>query len=716
MWLTRAHSLRFRLIGLGLLINLLIVGMISLVTLDAVHEVARNDLGKQLGTLDRQASAALTRPAAEHDLNTLYWQVEHFSHYPDVVYLAVRDRDGRVLAGGGWAPGKLAPEPDRVDRFWLFAPRDQVFHHRLELQVGGQTVGEVVYGLSMADARDALSRAMGWCALVGLFSVVTLFGLQWLLGAWLMRPLRRLGRAARAIADGQYDVTMPEPGHDEIGQLTDHFQHMRDALRQQIGEIQSQKNMLHAIADYAYAWELWINPAGKLFWTSTASERVIGYTREECMAMPSVLETIAHDEDRARLRHALDHAIEARTSGQGFEFRACHQRGHWLWLTVNWHPIYNTLGGYQGCRLSVMDSSESKHNQLALDKAFADLQALQQLSEVHLRQAERERARLKALFSALSIGMVFTDRTHRIIYANPMFSRLLSLPAPDALLGEDLSQLTPALFVMPEHSVHGEEEAPRNELKLDDKRVLAFQHIDVHDDEHGSLWIFEDVTAERATAEQLIFLAERDTLTGVYNRRRFDTELERMVKRADRREQPMALVIFDLNDFKIINDSHGHAAGDQVLIDIARTVKKTVRQNEVFCRLGGDEFAVLMPEASAYDASMLSRRIEQQVTALDFEFDGVKRRVSASLGIAVYPSHANDAQTLVAAADAAMYQAKKQDKRGCWVVFDSSMKLDASQLLHTHDYPNQPQRLEPTVFADTGHDDAQPSMIDELFG
>ena len=340
MWLTRAHSLRFRLIGLGLLINLLIVGMISLVTLDAVHEVARNDLGKQLGTLDRQASAALTRPAAEHDLNTLYWQVEHFSHYPDVVYLAVRDRDGRVLAGGGWAPGKLAPEPDRVDRFWLFAPRDQVFHHRLELQVGGQTVGEVVYGLSMADARDALSRAMGWCALVGLFSVVTLFGLQWLLGAWLMRPLRRLGRAARAIADGQYDVTMPEPGHDEIGQLTDHFQHMRDALRQQIGEIQSQKNMLHAIADYAYAWELWINPAGKLFWTSTASERVIGYTREECMAMPSVLDNIAHPEDRTRLQHALNHAIEARTSGQGFEFRANHQRGHWLWLVANWHPIY----------------------------------------------------------------------------------------------------------------------------------------------------------------------------------------------------------------------------------------------------------------------------------------------------------------------------------------------------------------------------------------
>ena len=84
-----------------------------------------------------------------------------------------------------------------------------MFHHRVVLQYGNQTVGEVAYGVSVADASESLSRAMGWCALIGLFSVVTLFGLQWLLGAWLMRPLRRLGRAAQAIADGQYDAPRP---------------------------------------------------------------------------------------------------------------------------------------------------------------------------------------------------------------------------------------------------------------------------------------------------------------------------------------------------------------------------------------------------------------------------------------------------------------------------------------------------------------------------
>lgn len=711
--LLRTHSLRFRLIGLGLLINLMIVGLISAVTLYSLHDIARRDLATQLATLDRLVSATLLEPVSSQDLNTLYGQVERFTRYDNIVYLAVRSPQGDMLASSAWNARHAPPPPDQLASFMLFGRNDQVFHHRLTLQYGSQPVGEVLYGLSVADARDALSRALGWCALIGLFSVFSLLGLQWLLGAWLLRPLRRLGRAAQAIADGQYDVQVPEARHDEIGQLARHFSHMRDALRQQIGEIQSQKNMLHAIADYAYAWELWINPDNKLFWTNSASERIIGYTREECMAQTSVLETIVHTDDRQRLRRALAHAIEARTSGQGFEFRARHQSGHWLWLMANWHPIYGAHDVYQGCRLSVMDCTQIKNDQLALNKAFAELQALQQQNEAHLREVERERARLTALFSSLSIGMVLTDHQHRIAYANPMFARMLSLSSVDQLIGEDLSSLVPAMFAPHDAS---EEETPRNELRLDDKRVLTFQHVEVNDNEHGSLWIFEDVTAERATAEQLIFLAERDTLTGIYNRRRFDTELERMVKRADRREQPMALVIFDLNDFKIINDSHGHAAGDQVLIDIGRVVNKTVRQNEVFCRLGGDEFAVLLPEASAYDATMLSRRVVQQITGLDFEFDGVKRRVSASLGIAVYPSHAKDADTLVAAADAAMYQAKKQDKRGCWVVFDSSMKLDASHLLHAHTYPEEPQRLEPTVFADTGHDDAQPSMIDELFG
>lgn len=156
---------------------------------------------------------------------------------------------------------------------------------------------------------------------------------------------------------------------------------------------------------------------------------------------------------------------------------------------------------------------------------------------------------------------------------------------------------------------------------------------------------------------------------------------------------------------------------DQVLIDIARAVSKTIRTNEVFCRLGGDEFAILLPEASTYDATMLAKRIEAIITELRFEFDGCERRTSASIGIAVYPNHAENADTLVHAADTAMYEAKKlkTDKRGSWVVFDATMDLTARHALHPTQYVNE-QRLEPTVIADALHDTFQPADIDELFG
>lgn len=229
--LLRTHSLRFRLIGLGLLINLMIVGLISAVTLYSLHDIARRDLATQLATLDRLVSATLLEPVSSQDLNTLYGQVERFTRYDNIVYLAVRSPQGDMLASSAWNARHAPPPPNQLASFMLFGRNDQVFHHRLTLQYGSQPVGEVLYGLSVADARDALSRALGWCALIGLFSVFSLLGLQWLLGAWLLRPLRRLGRAAQAIADGQYDVQVPEARHDEIGQLARHFSHMRDALR-----------------------------------------------------------------------------------------------------------------------------------------------------------------------------------------------------------------------------------------------------------------------------------------------------------------------------------------------------------------------------------------------------------------------------------------------------------------------------------------------------
>jgi diguanylate cyclase (GGDEF)-like protein len=176
------------------------------------------------------------------------------------------------------------------------------------------------------------------------------------------------------------------------------------------------------------------------------------------------------------------------------------------------------------------------------------------------------------------------------------------------------------------------------------------------------LWIYEDITRERQTAEQLIYLAERDSLTGLFNRRRLQEELSRLLAIAERHNTKGALIFFDLDEFKYVNDTFGHRAGDTMLIRIAGEVGALVRRNEILSRLGGDEFALLMPDATEQDAEALAERVVRAISQIPFRFEGQNFRLTTSLGIALYPEHTLNTEELISHADAAMYQAKESGK------------------------------------------------------
>ncbi|MFT4242627.1 MAG: EAL domain-containing protein [Acidovorax sp.] len=182
-------------------------------------------------------------------------------------------------------------------------------------------------------------------------------------------------------------------------------------------------------------------------------------------------------------------------------------------------------------------------------------------------------------------------------------------------------------------------------------------------------------TLQAHTAEQLAYLAERDALTGLYNRRRFEDELARFFKERERRPREGALLFLDLDEFKYINDTFGHRAGDAMLVRVTAEVRALVRETEVLARLGGDEFAVLMPDATESDARKLAERIVQAIAQMPFSIGDQTLRLTASLGIAHVPTHADNAEDLVAHADAAMYQAKHAGKNR-WSTY--SQNSDAS--------------------------------------
>ncbi len=154
-------------------------------------------------------------------------------------------------------------------------------------------------------------------------------------------------------------------------------------------------------------------------------------------------------------------------------------------------------------------------------------------------------------------------------------------------------------------------------------------------------------------------LAETDALTGLYNQRYFHETLRREVMRAQRYERKLALIVFDLDDFKAINDEIGHLAGDRVLSQASERLRDAVRSVDVACRIGGDEFAVILPESSAEDVDQLYRRVHNAMRATSLGPDGQRLRVSA--GIAEL-EHGDTAASLFERADGALYRAKDLGK------------------------------------------------------
>ncbi|HJV04474.1 MAG TPA: diguanylate cyclase, partial [Actinomycetota bacterium] len=150
-----------------------------------------------------------------------------------------------------------------------------------------------------------------------------------------------------------------------------------------------------------------------------------------------------------------------------------------------------------------------------------------------------------------------------------------------------------------------------------------------------------------------------DHLTGFHNHRYFQERLREELKRAGRHRTPVSLLLFDIDDFKRVNDSFGHQIGDQVLQGLASVVRRTCRVEDVLCRIGGEEFAVILPQGTKREALRLAERLRVEVAKTSFPMVG---QISVSVGVAEAPAHASSPRDLIACADVALLQAKAEGK------------------------------------------------------
>jgi len=278
---------------------------------------------------------------------------------------------------------------------------------------------------------------------------------------------------------------------------------------------------------------------------------------------------------------------------------------------------------------------------------------------------------LDAVFAAAPEAMLVVDVTGTIRLANRRAEELFAY-APDALVGRSVDTLVPAALAG-RHSRHRESfnAAPRarpmgEDLDLRGRRADGSEFpIDVAlgptevEGERLVVAIVRDITARKLRQDRLRYLSEHDALTDVLNRRGFDRQLAQAFAQARRHDVETALMVLDLDRFKLVNDRLGHLEGDRVLRTIVHAVCGRLRAGDTIARLGGDELAIILPFTSPAAAAKLGRELLAVVrqAAQGVRDDG--GAVSASIGIVSLGQLALDATEAIAAADAAMYEAKR---------------------------------------------------------
>jgi diguanylate cyclase (GGDEF)-like protein/PAS domain S-box-containing protein len=186
-----------------------------------------------------------------------------------------------------------------------------------------------------------------------------------------------------------------------------------------------------------------------------------------------------------------------------------------------------------------------------------------------------------------------------------------------------------------------------------------------------------DVSERRATERVLSWQVNHDVLTKLPNRILFQDRLSSSLVRAEREEQSVALMFIDLDKFKLVNDTFGHTAGDQLLIEAAQRITFSVRESDTVARIGGDEFTVILPDCEGADIERIADNIIKELNR-KFVLEGKEAFVSASIGITVFPTDGKDAQTLIKNADTAMYKRKDGGRNG-YNFFESQMNILAAK-------------------------------------
>ncbi len=448
---------------------------------------------------------------------------------------------------------------------------------------------------------------------------------------------------------------------DRIGQMMAAFS---GRAASEIERLHTQQSLLESEARFRAAFNQAAvgichgNLQGKLILVNKKICSILGYQESELIGQPFL--SITHPDDCEKSHEITQNLLDNPHNSYILEKRYVHKEGTAIWAQATLSATLKSDGQVDYLMAVIEDISARKKLQ----------------SMLHLSN--------RALESSGN-GVVISDATdsdHKVIFANSAFTRITGYGL-DEIIGrncrflqkddtEQIEIMTIREALLNRQEIHT---VVRNYRKNGE---LFWNELTISPvpDEVGNIThfigIMNDITVERSNQEQLAFQATHDELTGLPNRNLLNDRLPQALRQAKRRNNSVALLFLDVDHFKLINDSIGHAAGDELLRGFAERLTACVRSGDTVSRHGGDEFVIVLKDIlQSNHVGVICENIFRAV-AEPFQILGHKIHTTCSIGIALYPQDGDDAETLSKFADMALYRAKDLG-RGNFQFFSSEM-------------------------------------------
>jgi diguanylate cyclase (GGDEF)-like protein/PAS domain S-box-containing protein len=431
--------------------------------------------------------------------------------------------------------------------------------------------------------------------------------------------------------------------------------------REAENRIRESKERIQAIIEGMQDTILHADRNGRIKWATPSIRQLLGYSAEQLTGL-NIRDLYMSEEDKKKHDSKLDESFGVL---QNYEFMLRHKDGHAVWVSENSVYKYNEVGGILG-----------------YEATLRDITALKQTKEALFLAQERAYVTL----GSIGDGVIAVSMDGRIDYMNIVaeqgtgwsLEEAHGKPLDVVFRIVDEKTLQPTVDPVELCLAEGKPTMLPGYLLLVHRHLNQRLAIEVNaapirnssKDISGVVLVFHDVSELRSLA-QMTYHATHDSLTGLINRREFEKRVNQALQTTRDKDKRYALCYVDLDNFKVVNDTCGHVAGDELLKQLAMAFRSGLREGDTLSRIGGDEFGILFAGCSIVSARRLAEKIRKRVEEFRFVWDDKSFRVGVSIGLVPVTAESGTISDVLSAADSACYVAKEGGRNRIHVYADA---------------------------------------------